>query len=94
MVMITSFSCKDTERLYSGVCPRRFRVIREQAERKLTMLNAAETTEFLKSPPGNRLEKLGGDRRGQWSIRINQQWRIFFRFSNGNVSDVEIVDYH
>ncbi len=92
--MITSFNCKDTERLYSGVCPRKFRAIREQAERKLTMLDAAETIEFLKSPPGNRLEKLGGDRRGQWSIRINQQWRICFRFSNGNVSDVEIVDYH
>ena len=93
-MMITSFNCKDTERLYRGVYPRRFRTIREQAERKLTMLDAAETTEFLKSPPGNRLEELGGDRRGQWSIRINQQWRIFFRFSNGNVSDVEIVDYH
>ena len=92
--MITSFRCKDTERLYSGVCPRRFRAIRAQAERKLTMLDAAETTEFLKSPLGNRLEKLGSDRRGQWSIRINQQWRICFRFSNGNVSDVEIVDYH
>ena len=92
--MITSFRCKDTERLYSGVCPRRFRAIREQAERKLTMLDAAETTEFLKSPPGNRLEKLTGDRRGQWSIRINQKWRICFSFVNANVSDVEIVDYH
>ncbi|MGV0034627.1 MAG: type II toxin-antitoxin system RelE/ParE family toxin [Candidatus Azotimanducaceae bacterium WSBS_2022_MAG_OTU7] len=92
--MITSLRCKDTESLYGGVCPRRFRAIREQAERKLTILDAAATTEFLKSPPGNELEKLGGDRRGQWSIRINQQWRICFRYSNGNVSDVEIVDYH
>lgn len=92
--MITSFDCKDTERLYGGTCPRKFRTIREQAERKLTLLDAAETIEFLKSPPGNRLEKLTGDRRGQWSIRINQQWRICFNFANGNTFDVEIVDYH
>ncbi len=92
--MISSFKCKDTERLYSGACHRRFRAIRDQAERKLTILDAAETIEFLKSPPGNRLEKLTGKRRGQWSIRINQQWRICFSFVDGNAADVEIVDYH
>ncbi len=58
------------------------------------MLDAAETIEFLNSPPGNRLEKLTGNRAGQWSIRINQQWRICFNFENGITSEVEIVDYH
>jgi proteic killer suppression protein len=58
------------------------------------MLHSAQTIGFMKSPPGNRLEKLSGDRRGSWSIRINQQWRLCFRFTNGNAFDVEIVDYH
>jgi len=64
------------------------------AERKLAQLDAAATLEFLKSPPGNRLEALRFDSSGQYSIRINDQWRICFRFENGNVFDVEIVDYH
>lgn len=92
--MITSFLCKDTEKLFSGKSTRWFRAIRIQAERKLTMLDAAATIEFLKSPPGNRLERLRGDRTGQWSIRINAQWRICFKYADGNASDVEIVDYH
>jgi proteic killer suppression protein len=92
--MITSFRCKDTEKLFSGGSPRRFRAIRTQAERKLTMIDAAATIEFLRSPPGNRLERLRGERAGQWSIRINSQWRVCFTFSNGNAVDVEIVDYH
>jgi len=92
--MISSFKCKDTEKLYGGVCPRKFRAIRDQAERKLALIDAAETIEFLKSPPGNRLEKLTGDRRGQWSVRINQQWRVCFTFANGTASHLEIVDYH
>ena len=92
--MIVSFRCKDTEKLYSGICPRKFRAIREQAERKLSLIDAAETIEFLMSPPGIRLEKLTGDRRGQWSIRINQQWRVCFTFANGNASHLENVDYH
>ena len=92
--MITSFKCKDTETLYVGVCPRKFRGIRDQAERKLTLIDAAETIAFLKSPPGNRLEKHGGDRRGQWSMRINQQWRVCFTFVDGNAAHLEIVDYH
>jgi proteic killer suppression protein len=92
--MIASFLCKDTEKLFCGRNTRRFRAIRTQAERKLTMIDAAATIEFLKSPPGNRLEQLWGDRTGQWSIRINAQWRICFKYSDGNASDVEIVDYH
>ncbi|WP_309295468.1 type II toxin-antitoxin system RelE/ParE family toxin [Nitrosomonas sp.] len=62
--------------------------------RKLQMLESANTIEDLRSPPGNRLEKLSGDRSGRWSIRINNRWRICFRFENGNACDVEIVDYH
>jgi proteic killer suppression protein len=92
--MITSFLCKDTEKLFSGRYTRRFRAIRIQAERKLTMIDAAATIEFLNSPPGNRLERLRGDRTGQWSVRINAQWRICFKYADGNASDVEIVDYH
>jgi proteic killer suppression protein len=92
--MIKSFRCNDTKLLFSGVCIRRFKSFRAQAERKLIMLHSAQTIGFLKSPPGNRLEKLSGDRRGSWSIRINQQWRLCFRFANGNAFDVEIVDYH
>ncbi|HRB29324.1 MAG TPA: type II toxin-antitoxin system RelE/ParE family toxin [Nitrosomonas sp.] len=58
------------------------------------MLDSADTIDDLRSPPGNRLEKLSGDRLGRWSIRINNQWRICFRFENGNAYDVEVVDYH
>lgn len=92
--MIRSFACKDTLQLFAGQCPNRFRAIQMQAERKLQMLDAATDVADLRSPPGNRLEKLSGDRNDQWSIRINQQWRICFRFENGDVHDVEIVDYH
>ncbi|MFC1537094.1 type II toxin-antitoxin system RelE/ParE family toxin [Pseudomonadota bacterium] len=92
--MIRAFACKDTQLLFAGECPRRFLAIRAQAERKLQMLDAATDVTDLRSPPGNRLEKLSGNRSGQWSIRINQQWRVCFRFENGDVSDVEIVDYH
>ncbi len=65
-----------------------------KAERKLIMLHSAETILFLRSPPGNHLEKLSGRRRDVWSIRINQQWRLCFRFESGSAYDVEIVDYH
>jgi len=92
--MIRSFSCKDTQFLYEGRCPRRFRAIQAQAERKLQMLDAATDVVDLRSPPGNRLEKLSGGRNSQWSIRINQQWRICFQFEDGHAIDVEIVDYH
>jgi toxin HigB-1 len=92
--MIKSFRCKYTEKLFSGEAPKQFRAFKAQAERKLQLLDSAETLEFLRSPPGNRLEALHRDREGQYSIRINDQWRICFRFENGDALDVEIVDYH
>ncbi len=92
--MITSFRCKETRRLFEGGKPRQFRAFITVAERKLTQLHNAASLEFLRSPPGNRLEKLSGDRAGQWSIRINSQWRICFIWRDGEVRDVEIVDYH
>ncbi len=92
--MIKSFRCKDTQALYQGGSPRRFRAFQAQAERKLQMLDSAAGLDDLKSPPGNRLEKLTGDRAGQYSIRINDQWRVCFRWQDGDAHDVEIVDYH
>jgi proteic killer suppression protein len=92
--MIQSFKCKDTQALYEGKSPRRFKVFLAVAERKLAQLEAAQTLDFLKAPPGNRLEALKGDRRGQHSIRINDQWRICFVWSGVGPVDVEIVDYH
>ena len=92
--MIKHFACKRTEALFGGHCPRQFRAFRAQAERKLQMLNSAVHIEDLRFPPGNRLEKLGGDREGQWSIRLNRQWRMCFVFSDGKATDVEITDYH
>ena len=70
------------------------RELQQRAAAKLTLLHAASTVDDLRVPPGNRLEKLGGDRPGQWSIRINDRWRICFGFGAGNAFDVEIVDYH
>ena len=92
--MIRSFQDRDTERLYENHCPVRWRAIRVVAERKLQMLDSATDAMDLRSPPGNRLEKLTGDRKGKYSIRINDQWRICFRWANGDAWDVEIVDYH
>lgn len=92
--MIQSFKCKDTQALYEGGSPRRFRPFQPVAERKLAQLEAAQTLDFLKAPPGNRLEALKGDRKGQHSIRINDQWRICFVWSGVGPTDVEIVDYH
>jgi len=92
--MIKTFHCKNTKALFEGKCPSQFRAIVNAAERKLQMLDDAYAIEDLRSPPGNRLEALHGDRKGQWSIRINDQWRLCFRFEDGNVIDVEIVDYH
>jgi len=92
--MIRSFRDKNTQALFSGRCPRRWLSIRGVAERKMAQLNAAATLDFLRAPPGNRLEPLKGDRAGQWSIRVNDQWRICFRWQDGDALDVEIVDYH
>ncbi|MCC6921818.1 MAG: type II toxin-antitoxin system RelE/ParE family toxin [Nitrosomonas sp.] len=92
--MIQSFCCRNTQALFEGECPQCFRAIRTVAERKLTQLDAAQTIEFLRSPPGNRLEKLFGNRAGQWSIRINAQWRICFIWTEFGPVNVEIVDYH
>ena len=92
--MIQSFRCKDTQALFEGGHPRRLRAIEMVATRKLAMLDAAQSLDFLRSPPGNRLEALRGDRAGQWSIRINDQWRLCFAWGDSGPSDVEIVDYH
>ncbi len=92
--MIKTFRSRDTQAVFEGKCPRRFKSFAAGAERKLQMLDNAEALQDLRVPPGNRLKALHGDRKGQWSIRINNHWRICFRFEDGNVQDVEIVDYH
>ena len=92
--MIRSYECKDTERLANGFRVRRFISMERVAQRKLAQLDAAATLNFLRVPSGNRLEALKGDRRGWYSIRINEQWRLCFRFADGDAYDVEIVDYH
>ena len=92
--MIRSFRCKDTERLANGYRVRRFIAFERVAQRKLAQLDAAATLDFLRVPPGNRLEALRGDRAGFYSIRINNQWRLCFRFADSNAFDAEIVDYH
>ena len=92
--MISSFKDKDTQELYESGTSRRFSSIVRVALRKLDMIAAATQIETLRVPPGNRLEALAGDRNGQWSIRVNDQWRICFRWNGGNAEDVEIVDYH
>lgn len=92
--MIRSFRCKDTQRLFQDGRVRRFLAFETAAREKLLMLHAAIRLDSLSVPPGNRLEKLRGDRAGQHSIRINRQWRICFRWRDGGAEDVEIVDYH
>lgn len=92
--MITSFNCRDTVLLFTGIRVARFANIERVAIRKLQQIHAADSLSFLRVPPSNRLEALRGDRTDQFSIRINDQWRICFRFANGYASDVEIIDYH
>lgn len=92
--MIKTFADKQTQKLFEGGNPRKFRAFQRQAERKLQLLDMAVTLDFLRSPPGNRLEALAGDRQGQHSIRINQQWRLCFCWNEGDAFDVEIADYH
>lgn len=91
--MIKSFRDRDTERLFNDIAVRRFGAIERIARRKLQLLDTATRIDDLRVPPGNRLEALRGDRAGQHSIRINDQWRICFRW-DGDAQDVEIVDYH
>jgi toxin HigB-1 len=92
--MILSFACRDTEMLFDSFAVKRFKNIERVARRKLLMIHAATVLDTLKVPPGNRLESLYGNRRGQHSIRINDQWRVCFRWADDGVYDVEIVDYH
>ena len=92
--MIQSFRCAVTQALFeTGKC-KRFSGIVEIAVRKLAQLDAAQTLAFLRSPPGNRLEALKGRRSGQYSIRVNDQFRVCFRWTEAGPTDVEIVDYH
>jgi proteic killer suppression protein len=92
--MIRSFRDRDTERLWLGQSVKRFRAIEKPALRKLDMLHHAVDLGDLRAPPANRLEALAGDRRGQHSIRINDQWRICFLWTREGPEHVEIVDYH
>lgn len=94
-IVIRSFSDKETERFYTTGKSRRMPPeIRKRAAMRLVQLNAAVRVEDLRVPPSNRLERLRGDRAAQWSMRINDQWRVCFRFRDGDAFDVEIVDYH
>jgi proteic killer suppression protein len=93
--MIKSFASKETEKLFNRQFSRKLpQSIQRVARRKLAVLDAAGVLQDLRIPPSNRLEKLSGDRKGQYSIRINDQWRICFRWRSGDAYDVEIVDYH
>ena len=92
--MIQGFRCADTRALFETGKSKRFGAISTVATRKLTQLDAAATLAFLKAPPGNHLEALKGDRKGQHSIRINEQWRLCFRWTTSGPDDVEIADYH
>jgi proteic killer suppression protein len=93
--MIVGFRDAETEKIWSGARSRRLPFeIQAVALRKLRLLNAAKRLDDLRVPPGNRLEPLRGSRIGQWSIRINDQWRICFRWTQAGAEDVEIVDYH
>lgn len=80
--------------MFEGKCPPKFEAFASVAERKMQMLDDAYSLEDLRAPPGNRLEALRGNRKGQWSIRINDQWRVCFRFEDGNIFDVQIIVYH
>ena len=95
LFLIVGFKDKFTQEIALGRCPRRFSVeLVRSAQRKLAMIDAAVELNDLRSPPGNRLEALKGNRDGQHSIRINRQWRICFRWTQAGADAVEIVDYH
>lgn len=93
--MIKTFADKETEKIYMGIVSRRLPVdIQQVARRKLRQLNNAENLNDLRIPPANRLESLKGEYKGFYSIRVNNQWRIMFRFADGDVFEVRITDYH
>jgi proteic killer suppression protein len=92
--LIRSFRCRDTERLFHREPVRKFKAIERSALRKLDMLDAADQMSALFALPGNRCERLAGERKGQYSIRINDQWGVCFRWRDGHANDVEILDYH
>lgn len=93
--MIKTYANKETAAAFKGLPVRRFPAdLRQRIRQRLQQLHAATTLDFLRVPPGNRLEALQGDRAGQYSIRINDQWRICFEWRDGNAWEVEIVDYH
>jgi toxin HigB-1 len=92
--VIRSFKDRGVEELFRDKLVRQFRAIERPARRKLLYLHRARVLEDLKAPPGNQLEALKGDRKGQHSIRINDQWRVCFTWKRGDAHDVEIVDYH
>ena len=93
--MIASFANKETEKIFKGIVSKKLPInIQKTARRKLLYLDDADSLGDLAAPPGNRLEALYGDREGQHSIRINEQWRICFTWANSKANDVEIIDYH
>ena len=93
--MIQSFACAETKKIFDGELARRFPpAIQRTARRKLLQLHAAVSVRDMAAPPGNRLEQLKGDRAGLYSVRVNDQWRICFRWQGSDAHDVEIVDYH
>ncbi len=93
--MIKSFRCRETQKIFNRQFSRKFpHAIQQRAFMKLNAIDAATQVEDLGLPPSNRLEALKGERKGQWSIRINDQWRICFEWRSGNAEQVEIVDYH
>jgi proteic killer suppression protein len=93
--MIQSFRDRESEKVFQRLFSKRLPTdLHRVAVRKLVQINAAEQLDDLRIPPGNRLEKLAGDRKGQYSIRINDQWRICFEWHDGDAFDVEIIDYH
>jgi len=92
--MIKTFKCKDTEKLFNDLDVKKFRSISKAARIKLEVLNAAVSLDSLRVLPGNKLEQLNGNRKGQYSIRINNQWRVCFMWKEESAMKVEIVDYH
>jgi toxin HigB-1 len=92
--MILSFKCKDALALFEGKTVKRFRAYSSIAQRKLAQIHAAQTLDFLRSPPGNQLEALKGDRKGQHIIRINDQWRICVVWTKAGPAHIEVVDCH